>query len=61
MVRSVISSIADKASRRPAWHERDHRRVVLVHGYSPIENIVYGLIAAAVILSPILVFIVTCP
>jgi hypothetical protein len=58
MVRSAIATFADKANRCPTWVERDGRRLVNVQGFSPVENLVYGVIAAAMILSPIGLFLV---
>lgn len=61
MILSAIASLADQANRRPTWVEADGGRLVKVFGYSPIQNLVYGAIAAALILSPIVLFLVTTP
>lgn len=59
MIRSAFASLADRANRRPTWVERNGSRFVEVCGYSPIENLVYGAIAAAVILAPVALFLVS--
>lgn len=61
MIWSVVTSLADKALRRPTWLEQDGAHRVLVRGYSPIDNLVFGAIAAAVILLPVILFLVTHP
>ena len=59
MNRSVVSTIADKASQRPEWVERDGDRDVLVRGFSPLDNLVFGALAAVLILAPVVIFIVS--
>ncbi|AVF05544.1 MULTISPECIES: hypothetical protein [Devosia] len=61
MARSMIVRFADLLQRRPEWQERDGDRHVLVRGYSPLDNLIYGAIAAAVILAPYIIFLVTLP
>lgn len=61
MPRSMIARFADRLQRRPEWQERDGDRHVLVRGYSPIDNLIYGAIAAAVILAPYIIFLVKLP
>jgi hypothetical protein len=61
MFRSAIALIADTANRRPTWLERDGGRIVEVRGFSPLDNVLYGALAAALILSPIVIFLVSAP
>lgn len=50
MTRSILRTFADRLQRRPEWLERDGSRHVLVRGFSPLDNLIYGAIGAAVIL-----------
>lgn len=61
MFRSALSSIADKATRRPVWLETDDERVVEVRGFSPLDNLIYGAMAAGLILSPIFIYLLSTP
>lgn len=61
MNQSAIRTLADRARRRPEWLERDGDHNVLVRGYSPIDSLAYGALAAALILAPIVIFIVSYP
>lgn len=61
MIRSAVRSITDKATRQPTWLERDGNRLVEVRGFSPLDNLIYGAIAAGLILSPIFIFLVSTP
>jgi hypothetical protein len=59
MFRSAVASLADKATRRPTWLERNGTRMVEVCGYSPVEQLLYGVFGAALILSPIGIYLVS--
>lgn len=61
MARSIVRNVADHATRRPEWLERDGDRHVLVRGFSPLDSMVFGAIAAVLILLPIISFLVTLP
>ncbi|MBN9333263.1 hypothetical protein [Devosia sp.] len=61
MILSVLASVADKAMRRPEWTERNGDHHVVVRGFSPLDNLAYGAVAAAVILAPIVLFLVSHP
>lgn len=58
---SMMARFADRLQRRPEWQERDGDRHVLVRGYSPFDNLIYGTIAAAVILAPYIILLVKLP
>lgn len=61
MTWSILSRVADWFLRRPEWPERDGDRVVLVRGYSPLDNLGFGLFAAGLILVPTVCLLVTLP
>lgn len=58
---SAITSSADKARRRPEWLERDGDDDVVVQGYSILDNLAFGGIAAIVILAPVVLLLVSTP
>lgn len=58
---STISSITDKVSRCPTWLERNGRRLVEVRGFSIAANLLYGTLAATLILSLAALFLVSAP
>lgn len=61
MPRSVLDRIADRLRYRPEWLERDGDRHVLVRGFSPLDNLIYGALGAGLILLPIISILVTLP
>lgn len=61
MARSILHTFADHLQRRPEWLERDGDRHVLVQGFSPLDNLIYGAIGAGMILLPIIALLVTLP
>ncbi|MBJ3783380.1 hypothetical protein [Devosia sediminis] len=61
MVRSIVSSIADRATRCPTWLERDGNRLVEVRGYSVAANLAFGILAATLILSLAAFILVSTP
>jgi hypothetical protein len=61
MARSVLRNFADRMQRRPEWLERDGDKHVLVRGFSPLDNLIYGAIGAGLILLSIIPFLVTLP
>lgn len=59
MNRSAARKFADRVLTRPLWLEQDGEHQVLVRGYSPLDNLVFGTIAAAFILAPAIIFLVS--
>lgn len=61
MIWSVARKFADRILTRPLWAEQDGARQVLVRGYSPLDNLLFGAVAAAFILIPAILFLVSHP